>query len=588
MPPPRPQSETKKRRPGCDGCRSSTSRLYDQFSHPLANVTMHLTSANGATGDTKEQCSQCVKRGQPCVRGIRVRFRHTYNPGLDQSQYNFDSDQTWCKTTNKRIRFVDETEEVASFYEGDVSDDDDDGFQGGTLFQDLPSPDASTALSPTPTARAAPSRSAFFNDTGSAIASSTSRAYYEQEAGPRQSLPDYPGPRTPALNVFPTPSSFPSPETAHSNNPHPLYPRVDASLLPLKNAHEAELIFQFSVQIAPQFDTGDHEKTFASVLPNKSSICPLLSKAILAVTAKSTRINRGGSPSPEEEAYLRDAFQELAPILSGCVVGMVDESTGLLAAAVLLQHHMVVQTPREKPIAESDSLDMRLIQSKLVLELVDFVGQPVLWASVRQSIYMAIMHQKPPVLYRECLNIDPTATSPGDDRKWAARITLLLVDVICYCFGEDKSLAEHTTLVEYAEEWMKNRPETFSPVFVCKEDDRPFPEIFLLNENVVLGLQYYHLVRILLIAYDPGIPRLGLEQKAAVRSMDDTLREDVRIVCGIADAISDVNNAHLAASMAIALAGDRFDDPDEQQALMDVLVRTEKDEKLSDNLEELA
>lgn len=495
---------------------------------------------------------------------------------LDQSQYTFTSDQTWCKTTNKRIRFVDETEEVASFYQGDLSDEDDDGFQGPILHQDLPSPDASTALSPTSTTRLPASRSALFEDTGSALPSSAGRSYYEQDASSRLGISEPTGPRTPALNAFPTPSSFPSPETAHSNNPHPLYPKVDASLLPLKNAHEADLIYRFSIAIAPQFDICDQEKTFASVLPNKSSICPLLYKAILAVTVKSARNSHGGFPSAEEEAYLRDAFQDLAPVLSGCVVGMVDESTGLLAAAVLLQHHMVIQTPREKPIAESDSLDMSLIQSKLVLELVDFVGQPVLWASVRQAIYMAIMHQKPPILYRECLNIDPTSTSPGDDRRWAARITLLLVDVICYCFGEDKSLTEHSALVEYAEEWMKNRPETFSPVFICKEDDRPFPEIFLLNEHAVLGLQYYHLVRILLIAYDPGIPRLGLEQKAAVRSMDETLREDVRIVCGIADAISDVNTAHLAASMAIALAGDRFDDPDEQQALLDVLLRTEK------------
>lgn len=528
--------------------------------------------------DTKEQCSQCVKRGQPCVRGIRVRFRHTYNPGLDQSQYNFTSDQTWCKTSNKRIRFVDETEEVASFYEGDLSDDDDDdGFQGPILHQDLPSPDASTALdSPTPAIRLPASRSALFQDIGSAPPSSHNRSYNEPDATSRLGDTGPTGPRTPALNVFPTPSSFPSPETAHSNNPHPLYPRVDASLLPLKNAHEADLIYRFSIGIAPQFDMCDQEKTFASVLPNKSSICPLLYKAILAVTVKSARNSTGGYPSPEEEAYLRDAFQDLAPVLNGCVVGMVDESTGLLAAAVLLQHHMVIQTPREKPIAESDSLDMQLIQTKLVLELVDFVGQPVLWASVRQAIYIAIMHQRPPILYRDCLNIDPTSMSPGDDKRWAARITLLLVDVICYCFGEDKSLAGHSALVEYAEQWMKNRPDSFSPVFICKEDDRPFPEIFLLNEHAVLGLQYYHLVRILLIAYDPGIPRLGLEQKAAVRSMDETLREDVRIVCGIADAISHVNTAHLAASMAIALAGDRFDDRDEQQALLDVLLRTEK------------
>ncbi|POS77763.1 hypothetical protein DHEL01_v203832 [Diaporthe helianthi] len=89
------------------------------------------------------------------------------------------------------------------------------------------------------------------------------------------------GLRTPALNIYPTPSSFPSPKI---------------------------------------FDICDQEKTFASILPNESPICPLLCKTILAATVKSNRNSTGGCPSAEEAAYLRDTFQNLAPVPNGRVV----------------------------------------------------------------------------------------------------------------------------------------------------------------------------------------------------------------------------------------------------------------------------
>jgi hypothetical protein len=347
--------------------------------------------------------------------------------------------------------------------------------------------------------------------------------------------------------------------------------------LPLKHAHEADLTYRFSTGIASQFDVCDQEKTFASILPHKSSICPLLYKAILAVMIKNDRSRSGGHPFPEDEPYLRCAFQELDSVVNGCVVGLVDECTAcLLAAAVLIQHHIAVQAPRENPIAGYGLLNMQLIQAKVALEHAGPVGHPVLWASVRQSIYRAIMHQRPPVVARERLNIDPTSTSRSDDyRIWTASMTVLLVDVTCFCFGEDKDLDRYAALVERAYQWTTNKPATLNPVFFRNENKKPFPDIAMVNEHATLAVQYYHLVHILLIAYDPYL-RSGHAGDAMLLHADEMMREDVRVVCGIADSRGHINTAHLAASMAIALAGHRFADPSEKQALLDVLIRTEE------------
>jgi hypothetical protein len=61
-----------------------------------------------------------------------------------------------------------------------------------------------------------------------------------------------------------------------------------------------------------------------------------------------------------------------------------------------------------------------------------------------------------------------------------------------------------------------------------------FPEIWLLGDAVVTGLQHYYLARILLTAHDPNLPRLGPASKIALRRIDDEIKSHVRNICGIA------------------------------------------------------
>lgn len=125
-------------------------------------------------------------------------------------------------------------------------------------------------------------------------------------------------------------------------------------------------------------------------------------------------------------------------------------------------------------------------------------------------------------------------------------------DVIRYCFGEnDHANATYTRLLNYCDDWYSLKPSAFAPLWTHDWNDKHvFPEIWILGNEVVTGLQYYHLTKILLTAHNPKIPRLGPGRAAALKAMDvsgvgldfrflliksvqDEIKQDVRIMCGM-------------------------------------------------------
>ncbi|KAJ3942023.1 uncharacterized protein N0V96_007508 [Colletotrichum fioriniae] len=101
-------------------------------------------------------------------------------------------------------------------------------------------------------------------------------------------------------------------------------------------------------------------------------------------------------------------------------------------------------------------------------------------------------------------------------------------------------------LVSYAAKWMRLVPESFTPVLVqAPLRGSFFPEIFLLNDSVVMGLLFYHINRILLTIHNPDAQRLAKVSKQAARSINNEIFTDVRILAGMADSISPCNPAHM-------------------------------------------
>lgn len=91
-----------------------------------------------------------------------------------------------------------------------------------------------------------------------------------------------------------------------------------------------------------------------------------------------------------------------------------------------------------------------------------------------------------------------------------------------------------------------------------------FLQIWYVADEHATGLQHFHLARILLASHNPSIPKLGPGRAAALRKMDDEIRDHVRTLCGMC--LSNPSNApaFTYASMGATLAGDKFTKYEEQ------------------------
>lgn len=133
------------------------------------------------------------------------------------------------------------------------------------------------------------------------------------------------------------------------------------------------------------------------------------------------------------------------------------------------------------------------------------------------------MHQTPIDMDLDRLNVD-FHMQPTNDESWTKMILLYLVETAQYCFGDDKSPEKYDKLLSQVSAWADKKPCSFTPVYSCASKvGSMLPELWFLNDCVAAGLQYYHLIRILLTSHHPRIPRLGSAQKAATQWIDVSL-----------------------------------------------------------------
>lgn len=156
------------------------------------------------------------------------------------------------------------------------------------------------------------------------------------------------------------------------------------------------------------------------------------------------------------------------------------------------------------------------LQSQLCNPLM----KKLFWASLWQGLFLATMHQRP-------LQVDAglvrarSDLEEDDDGAWTNRILIHLLDTMQYCFGQERSPASYDRLISYTATWAESKPPSFRPIFIqCASGGSVFPTIYLLNDAVVASMQYYHLVRILLLAHNPRLPQFGMAKKSAKDARD--------------------------------------------------------------------
>lgn len=104
-----------------------------------------------------------------------------------------------------------------------------------------------------------------------------------------------------------------------------------------------------------------------------------------------------------------------------------------------------------------------------------------------------------------------------------------------------------------------------------KEFNGSWPDLPCPSGVVAVGLQYYHLCKILLQIYSPHATLVGLAGVRQRRSTDATIRKHIRIVIGLGVSNSHCGNAMFQGSHILSACGAYVVDPKEQEACFEYL-----------------
>ncbi|OJD31959.1 arca-like protein [Diplodia corticola] len=548
-----------------------------------------------------------VTNSDPHALGVqRVALNVVANvkgSGIGKCDYDFSKTQPWCKITHS-LNYVDETPELRNIYDHDQDADDnrvvtppgwrDHATLDSTDDTAVRSLSQSVAVRPCPETRqrvseagsspkrcrletphrAEPSHkspgqeSSFFNRTATRLRSESSQVAPSDIASLHLSPRDGFAPLEPASSLA---SNFATEFPSISSNATALsHLYLDTPIWPLEKKEEAVLLRYFVDNLASSFDLCDPDRHFQLVVPHRAAVCPPLMNAILAVAAR--HWSRVGEYDPYvAERYHSECLKHLIPMLDE-TAALMDEN--LLAATVMLRFLEEIDIPVSGDESQSHLLGTQVFLTAQERSTVyGGLRQAAFWVGLRQEIYMAFVNQRTIIPALEHCSIDRTFDT-ASDCVWANRIVTHCADVLRYCFGDgEQTVANYNRLLDYCDGWFMFKPPSFSPIFYRVPDGVKviFPEIWLLSDAVTTGLQHYHLAKILLTAHNPRVPRLGPGQKLALTRIDEQIKEDVRALCGMANSNSGCPPNYVTASMAIALAGERFTDAAEQKALMEVL-----------------
>lgn len=202
------------------------------------------------------------------------------------------------------------------------------------------------------------------------------------------------------------------------------------------------------------------------------------------------------------------------------------------------------------------------------------------WIGLRQEIYSAVMNHQPVRINLNHALVD-RSLGPADDHTWANRAVVHCADVLNFCFSEERTYlvaSRWRELNGFSQNWYTAIPASFEPLFKSNGGHMDaFPEIWYQSSCHVIGVQHHHLAELFLARFNPEIPRIGVQRKAAEGLMTERIQDLVRRVCGIGLGNQWTPPSMFTACMAIAAFGDYFHTRQDLNAMLEILKKTERD-----------
>ncbi|KAF1993776.1 hypothetical protein P154DRAFT_582447 [Amniculicola lignicola CBS 123094] len=550
-----------------------------------------------------EKCKYCSERKRPCIRGNAFRFRPVtsvkFNAGEDvgsaEQTLEFGKHQTWVDIPTS-LRFVapnmdgdgddyvepeEESEEV-----DEVSE------QSGLSYPSLDEP--SLSHGDVPINFAFPHRTSIHNSFHHRSDSHTSQDLFKPlhrtDSHASQDLPvllDSPSniaPYLPPINDVLSSGISPG----HNTSNHHISPLQDLNISPfgsstafspnssltlrwpVDNAYEARLLHHFIVHCTPWIDVCDNRFHFGKEVPKRAAHFPVIQNGVLGLAARHEWL-LGKVPEDLSQPYIDQCLQALIVALEDPLAHW-DEN--FLVAVILLRLH--------EEMGESDEQCHHLGTARILNSISSFAADGGLresasWVSLRQHLYVSLCSQQP--LH---LNLDNYRHSSVfrefDDESWANRSIFLFALVLKNIFHDNENSLSREKWAELdaeVDEWERTKPWTFSALYTPenagKEFNGAFPDLPTPAGVVAVGLQYYHLCKILLTIYSPHASLVGLAGVRTRKKTDASIRRHLRIVIGYGISNKHCGNAMFQGSHILAACGAYVVDKREQDACVDYL-----------------
>ncbi|CEJ53706.1 hypothetical protein PMG11_00054 [Penicillium brasilianum] len=293
-------------------------------------------------------------------------------------------------------------------------------------------------------------------------------------------------------------------------------------------------------------DITDPYRHFESEVPARALKEPVLRCAIFAFSSR--HLNRQkDSDTAEALQYHNECVQLLIPALSE--TEQITEDV-LAAVAILRQHEEM----------DGEDHQFHLTGTTHILNSVQSfgssggLGEAAAWLCLRQDIYVSLTTQRP--LRTNLLNFHGSDIfNRNDDFAWSSRMVFLLAKVLQSSVSD---VCPDTAIREEVEDWYTSKPYTFEPVRMVargSEIDQRFPTIWMLLPVHVIGLQYYHIAKIVLALSASSPIKSAYESFRQTRQTERNIRYHLLCILGLAQSNSRAENTLFTARHSLVAWG---------------------------------
>ncbi|OLN81316.1 hypothetical protein CCHL11_10024 [Colletotrichum chlorophyti] len=359
----------------------------------------------------------------------------------------------------------------------------------------------------------------------------------------------------------------------------PLLPPIegiytDRPIWPIQGRQEAILFRHYVEKLGFWLDACDPIRHFETDVPQRSGSCPILLNAIFALAARHLSLT-SAYDSLASNRYHEQCLNYLIPLLDHA--GTVSDEN-LFAATIILRvlEEIDVNTLGQDTHGHLLGIHAFVNAGDRFL-MPGTLTAACFWAGLRQEIYSAVINQQVVRMNLSHAIVD-RSTAPGDDFVWANRAIVHCADVLNFCFGSDAGSALQWGQLEMANrEWKNALPPSYTPIFYRERtEEEAFPEVWYQKACHIIAVQHHILAEMYLVLFNPSTPRVGGGRKAAEKRLTEQTQLLLRSLCGIGMCNQWSPPAMFTACMGIAIAGDRFDERNDQEALLKMLSITEK------------